>query len=606
MAPRHDNRDPARAKFGKPSTQYPQGSLAHPTITEEREARKSAGNGNTDFLTPHPNTASFPGAVLTAQISDKGDDTDKRVTEIYETLPGPWIETTEIDPDGVQVTIRTRKNRTSDIASTETVAEGLWTRVTKGEGDAITAQEIESVRAIPGNPLISTEVGDGFNINISKTLKVSGTITTGEAVSGSAWTKTHKEDPPVFRGFENRCGDLVAWEVVESIPIPSQWVSGKPVDGESVLVQEQRRLNFVGAITQSATATQKVELVEYPDSSLIAWEKVTTLAEVFDAKEQSISQAVRIPTKFFPAGVTVSSTSITTEGTSTTPDALGTGGLGVLSSRKRRVTTKKIRSETEFITGGVPSTSASGEETNEGFRDAVADINESFNSGLHAEIGPLILSSVVEQEGGGKQLRKTIKLRKYPSKIVLYGSRHIGIPARLYYLNHRIIFPGSSRARYQTIDLLMDSATVARCPTRTTIEFSKTPVSLITNPHDPVTKDVRYDGPFLQFSFNNVLCDNLVFIGQPLTHEGWNWQEAYSFPATPVSASGYGGHWYILSQEAEPWGTSDYKITTVEYFSPSNLANFGISLSALAGDLRTQAQTPGALASSIPGIAGRI
>src|ERR1700744_757061 len=93
---RHDNRTRAPQKYGKPSVTYPYGDPRWPRIVELRTSKKGPENSLLAPLTPHRDQQSYPGAVLTDQQSDQGDDTDKNVTETYEVLPGPiFVEVSE-------------------------------------------------------------------------------------------------------------------------------------------------------------------------------------------------------------------------------------------------------------------------------------------------------------------------------------------------------------------------------------------------------------------------------------------------------------------------------------------------------------------------------
>lgn len=91
---RHDYRDPAKEKFGKPTTSYDEGSLLHPKLTDVLASRKDSTSGTTPFLTPHDKLKE---TVLTSQSSTKGDDDSTNAQLVYETLPGPVKVSFETD-----------------------------------------------------------------------------------------------------------------------------------------------------------------------------------------------------------------------------------------------------------------------------------------------------------------------------------------------------------------------------------------------------------------------------------------------------------------------------------------------------------------------------
>jgi len=114
---RHDLRTKAPQKYGKPTISYPAGNTAFPKIVEVRTAKKGTDSALLiPFLTAHRDRASFPNALLTEQVSDGGDDTDKNITETYETLPGPVVVEISADQDtGMPVLVSKQKRAATDI-----------------------------------------------------------------------------------------------------------------------------------------------------------------------------------------------------------------------------------------------------------------------------------------------------------------------------------------------------------------------------------------------------------------------------------------------------------------------------------------------------------
>ena len=77
----------------------------------------------------------------------------KRLTEA--SLPGPTIESSRIDEDGVVVQILETRKLRSAITEGETIVTGVWTKTfTEGE-TALVATEVVESRPVPGNTLVA-------------------------------------------------------------------------------------------------------------------------------------------------------------------------------------------------------------------------------------------------------------------------------------------------------------------------------------------------------------------------------------------------------------------------------------------------------------------
>jgi len=161
-----------------------------------------------------------------------------KVSRIYVALPGPWSPDQAIDPDGFVVNINKRLNSNAAIVPGETVDEtGLWTVTEQEGGDAIVGTEVRKSRMIPGNAMTTTKVDeDGVASTVARRLKLSSSIVTHETLIGGVWTKIYAEDPPVFRGFALRCGDLVSWEITEARVIPGNTIT-------EIITDEQTKIS---------------------------------------------------------------------------------------------------------------------------------------------------------------------------------------------------------------------------------------------------------------------------------------------------------------------------------------------------------------------------
>ena len=349
---------------------------------------------------------------------------------------------------------------------------------------------------------------------------------------------------------------------VTSFPVT---LTGQAIDNDGVSVTVTETLaSGSQSITPSATVGGRVESLG--DGLTVKTEE--SKSAVFDASATTYNQVVNFPAKFIRTGkdIVVEHTIISTDAS---PDDVGNDGFAAIESSARRLTNFTVRKSkrTRDIT---IDTTVTGSERRAEYRDAIGNVTETYGSGLTADGGALVMSSDVEAIGGGKQIKKTVQLTSFPTKQTFYGKRNIGIPARVYQIQPILACSGSLFK--VLINYHMDSATTKLCSTRTTIEYNSTGYSTVSTPGSPTTKDLRYDGYFIQISLNNVLCDSINWsqvISKTESGGSCSILEQLAFTATENGgASGYGGQWYMLSQEAEPWGLSGFKVVTVE-FSPT-------------------------------------
>jgi len=81
-----------------------------------------------------------------------------RVIRVYETLPGPFIETTTIDEYGNIVTKKTRRNIAANITTGEVIAGGFWTETTEEQVDNFVGNEVLAITPIPGAFAATTRI----------------------------------------------------------------------------------------------------------------------------------------------------------------------------------------------------------------------------------------------------------------------------------------------------------------------------------------------------------------------------------------------------------------------------------------------------------------
>jgi uncharacterized membrane protein YgcG len=236
---------------------YASESDAHPSLIRAYRVPKA---GYTP-LAKGTALADFPNAVLVSEEPGQFP-TDSEfyaiyfsVVRVYETLPGPWVSDTLIDPDGVTVTIKKRRNLNTSITPSESLVSGVWTEVTNTGGDTVVSEETVKSRAIPGNSMTVKKTDpDGIVVSIARTLKAQSAITPSESFNAGVLTKVSQEDPPVFRGFALRSGNLVAWEIVETRALPGNPLTTKKIGTPNPIPERYRGLVRDQETNQSVSA----------------------------------------------------------------------------------------------------------------------------------------------------------------------------------------------------------------------------------------------------------------------------------------------------------------------------------------------------------------
>jgi hypothetical protein len=197
--------------------QFAENSNLHPLIIRSYRIPK-AGYLPLDKGDPDP--SGTPRTYLVSEEAKQFPETSEfyaeyfNVIRVFETLPGPWIATTRLDPDGKVVTVNTRRQLTADAVDEEIIVGGVWTKKTHKGVDNQVCEEVVETRDLPGNVIPSVQYGaDYLPAEIGKTLKDLTTITTGASESGGVIHTVEIE--PV--------GDLVGNEVVTD----KEWLDEK-------------------------------------------------------------------------------------------------------------------------------------------------------------------------------------------------------------------------------------------------------------------------------------------------------------------------------------------------------------------------------------------
>lgn len=273
-------------------------------------------------------------AVLVSQKKVELPDNDPysnefvQVIRTYQVLPGPWVTSSLIDPDGIVVTVNKRKNLTANITGVETLSGGIWSETTAEGADSNIAEEVVKSRVVPGNSMTVTKDNeDGTVTTLHRTLKDQTLITFVDDVSGGIWTKTYQEDPPVFRGFALRCGDKVAWEIVETRPLPGNPIPSTAIDknGDSVSITKTLAAASTIATTSSIVSGIWTKTFEEPVSNKVAWKVVEVRSTANALPFYSVEIPNVIPERM-RAALLLDATETTVKGIASLP-TLATGDL---------------------------------------------------------------------------------------------------------------------------------------------------------------------------------------------------------------------------------------------------------------------------------------
>jgi uncharacterized protein YebE (UPF0316 family) len=159
-------------------------------------------------------------------------------------VPGNPLVDTRVEEDGMVTTITKILGDASAIVSGEVISSGFWIKTHEEEVSDLVAYQVQEVRPIPGNPLVTTRIEeDGMVTTISKILGDTSLIVSSEVLSGGFWVKTFKEE----------VSDLVAFQIQESRPIPGNTVETTRLDEDGRVVHIHTTLRQASVITNEET-----------------------------------------------------------------------------------------------------------------------------------------------------------------------------------------------------------------------------------------------------------------------------------------------------------------------------------------------------------------
>lgn len=228
-------------------------------------------------------------AVLTQQKkTELGDDHPLRneyvlVTRVYETLPGPWVYSSKIDQDGIETTVRKRRNISANIVVEEGVTGNLWSETDKNGDDAFVAEEVNQFRTVvtndserddqiaAGNTLESSKPDeDGKSITIQKLVATADyvdSIDPREEIDAGVWARISSEPIDSHK----------VWLVLEKRVIPGNPIPSVSLDPDGTTIEEVRTLKESSTIVEVEDDTGGfwTRTVSKAVTELVAWEVVT-------------------------------------------------------------------------------------------------------------------------------------------------------------------------------------------------------------------------------------------------------------------------------------------------------------------------------------------
>ena len=198
-----------------------------------------------------------------------------KVTQIYETLPGPWVYSQKPDTDGVILTIQKRRNISANVTASRTLVGNLWAEESKNEVDDFITEEIMQSRTIkidatPETGLETTRVDeDGMTVTVNRVMAsqtYADSITPKETLAGGIWSRISTE--PI--------DNLRVWLITETRPIPGNPIGGSKVDESGDIVNIVRTMKASSVIVPDEIVSGGVWIKTYAKdiSDLVSWEIV--------------------------------------------------------------------------------------------------------------------------------------------------------------------------------------------------------------------------------------------------------------------------------------------------------------------------------------------
>ncbi len=213
-----------------------------------------------------------------------------QVTRVYETIPGPTFQGTELDVDGAILTTSTTRKLCADIATGENIDSGTWCKTTKKPTDIdVICEEIVACRPIPGNLMVSTlQDEDGKFIARTQQYIDTSTAISNELLATNIWQREHITDVDGT--------NLVSWQWDDIRAIPGQEIDEISFPyGENGQRIMSRQLVERATYTRTANGTANAnfpsallvdEKLEYVQNTKLVARKIGTYDEIPVASDQ--------------------------------------------------------------------------------------------------------------------------------------------------------------------------------------------------------------------------------------------------------------------------------------------------------------------------------
>jgi hypothetical protein len=204
------------------------------------------------------------------------------------------IKYLRIDEDGIPVAVTEHLQSIASIDAItpkETLAAGVWTKITSKQETDLVAWKVTEVRAIPGNAIEEDKLDseNGIIIHESRIMKDVTAITPSEAVVAGVWTQVESK----------AITELVAWEITTTRTVPGDGVPSARVGGDDI--PELLTATLVEASTVTPAASESAGVItkttQEPISLLVSKQVVSTKSFLDEAKF-SASIPVIIPERF--------------------------------------------------------------------------------------------------------------------------------------------------------------------------------------------------------------------------------------------------------------------------------------------------------------------
>lgn len=196
-------------------------------------------------------------------------------------------------------------------------------------------------------------------------------------------------------------------------------------------------------------------------------------------------------------------------------------------------------------------------------------IQEGLNGTLDPESGNYIISSVTEDLDSVVERRTSRKLNGgvLPADESWAFWDFVPLPLLLFSITNTIYCNGTQNLKVVSNPVTTGGASVLR-KHRTTVGYSNTYPNPDLSGSTYITRDVRYQGVFIGFSYSNVLNDAISY-SESASYTGvCAWTEAYTFSASTPSATTFAaGVWYVRDYKVEPYGTTGFRWVKTEFYS---------------------------------------